>query len=218
MITELTSSFKNALTAAGLVEIAMTLAGIATFGLILLFAWRMLRGWFGYRGTRLVRCPETRNTVAVRLDAWRAAVTAAGDRPVLKLTSCTRWPERQDCGQECICEIENSPTCTLLQNIVAKWYEGRQCYYCHAHVGGLGAFDGEPALLAPDGRTFQWSQIPPEKIPEALETHRPLCWNCHVASCFRREWPGMAIDREWPPDGPCGERCAAESAHKKTPA
>src|SRR4030095_13851768 len=68
-----------------------------------------VRAYLKSRGTRVVTCPETRKPVAVRLDRHLAASTAMTGDTELRLKSCTRWPERADCGQECLAQIEASP-------------------------------------------------------------------------------------------------------------
>jgi hypothetical protein len=55
-----------------------------------------------YRGSRSVICPENHRQVAVGLDAVHAAATQLAGTPELRLAECTRWPERGDCGQECL--------------------------------------------------------------------------------------------------------------------
>lgn len=55
-----------------------------------------------YREGRTVNCPETHAPVSVRFNALRAAWSGLAGPPKLRLTDCTRWPERADCGQECI--------------------------------------------------------------------------------------------------------------------
>jgi hypothetical protein len=67
----------------------------------------LLRGreiYHQYRGSRAVICPETREQVAVSFDALHAAVTGLSAKADLHLADCTRWPERHNCGQECIPE------------------------------------------------------------------------------------------------------------------
>jgi hypothetical protein len=54
-----------------------------------------------FRGSREVTCPETGRLASVRLDAGRAAATSAIGPPRLKITDCSRWPERGDCDQTC---------------------------------------------------------------------------------------------------------------------
>ena len=55
-----------------------------------------------YRDDRTVNCPETHAPVSVRFNALRAAWSSLSGPPKLRLADCTRWPERADCGQECI--------------------------------------------------------------------------------------------------------------------
>ncbi len=65
-----------------------------------------------YRGGRAVVCPETHQQVGVRFDALRAAATELSGRPVFRLADCTRWPQRADCGQDCIPQALEAPTYT----------------------------------------------------------------------------------------------------------
>ncbi len=55
-----------------------------------------------YLEARTVNCPETQAPVSVRFNALRAAWSSLDGPPKLRLADCTRWPERADCGQECI--------------------------------------------------------------------------------------------------------------------
>ena len=55
------------------------------------------------------------------------------------------------------------------------------------------------ALLDPDHRTIEWRQLRPEQLPDVFSTHRPVCWNCHVAETFRRLHPELVVDRELEP-------------------
>jgi len=45
------------------------------------------------------------------------------------------------------------------------------------------------------GRTFEWHEVRPEKVPESLATHQPVCWNCHIAETFRRQFPQLIVER-----------------------
>jgi hypothetical protein len=55
-----------------------------------------------YSEGRTVKCPETHAPVSVRFNALRAAWSGLAGSPKLRLADCTRWPERADCGQDCI--------------------------------------------------------------------------------------------------------------------
>ncbi|HVP52039.1 MAG TPA: DUF1761 domain-containing protein [Terriglobales bacterium] len=65
-----------------------------------------------YRGGRAVICPETHRQVGVRFDALRAAASELRGRPLFRLADCTRWPQRADCGQDCIPQALEAPTYT----------------------------------------------------------------------------------------------------------
>jgi len=155
-----------------------------------------VRAYFDYRGKRLITCPESHTPEAVEVAAREAGMGAFLNEPVLRLTECSRWPERQDCGQECLKQIEMDPARCLVWNIVAKWYEGKTCVFCHKQIGPLHHLDHVPALLAPDHITTEWKRIRPEKLPEVFETYRPVCWNCHVTETFRRLHPDLVVERE----------------------
>ena len=58
-------------------------------------AYSIARRYLRSRGPRVVTCPETGRAVAVELNAGKAAFTGAIDEPELRLSSCSRWPERQ---------------------------------------------------------------------------------------------------------------------------
>jgi len=168
---------------------------VLAVGLFLLRAIPGLRAYFGYRGKRLVTCPETQKAAAVDVAAGEAAVGAFLKEPTLRLKECSRWPEREACGQECLQQIEADPENCLVWNIVSKWYEGKSCVFCRRPIGPLHHLDHAPALLAPDLKTVEWKQLRPEQLPEVFATHRPVCWNCHVAENFRRKRPELVVDR-----------------------
>lgn len=55
-----------------------------------------------YRGTRGLTCPETGADAKVRVDARWAAFTAAFRHPILRVKSCSLWPEKSGCEQSCL--------------------------------------------------------------------------------------------------------------------
>ena len=92
--------------------------------------FRALRSYFKLRGKRLVTCPENQKPAAVDLDAIHLARDAAFGTPQLRLSECSRWPERQGCGQECLKQIEAAPEGCLVRRIVTDWYAGKACVIC----------------------------------------------------------------------------------------
>lgn len=162
----------------------------------------IVRAYRRYRGERVVTCPETGKTVAVEVNASMAAVSASLDDPRLRLSSCSRWPERQGCGQACLAEIEAAPDGCLVRERLAAWYREARCALCGRMIGEIRWTDRKPALLAPDRKTLDWSQVVPEELPVILTTHRPICWNCHVAESFLRRYPDRVVKDPRKPASP----------------
>jgi hypothetical protein len=151
--------------------------------------------YFKIRGTRVVTCPETGKRVAVELDARRAAMSAIIGETHFRLHDCTRWPERRNCGQECLAEIADAPNDCLVRTILQKWFAGKRCVMCREPIGEINWLAHDPALRDPTGGTMACHDVPAERIFDYFATHRPVCWNCHVAESFRREHPGLVVDR-----------------------
>lgn len=154
--------------------------------------WEAWRRW---RGTRLVTCPETRRPAAVHMDLRYAMVGAIVGRPELRLRDCSRWPERSGCGQTCLAEVEESPMGCLVRTMLQRWYDDRTCAYCRKAFGPIHWHHHKPALRAPDGRLVEWSDVPPETLPEVLMTHQAVCWNCLIAEGFRVRFPELVVER-----------------------
>ena len=178
------------------------LIAAASLGAIYLI-FRLVRGlrtFQTFRGQRLVSCPENHCAAAVRVAAGKAAFETMVGKQQLSLKTCSRWPERQACGQRCLAQIEEAPKACLVWTIINRWYQGQECVYCHKPFGEIHWHDHAPALLNRERKTIEWNQISPEKLQEALGTHRPVCWNCHIAETFRREYPERFVDRPatWP--------------------
>jgi hypothetical protein len=179
----------------------MSLGAIVVVALVVgvaALAGFILRGYLKQRGDRLITCPETLTNEAVRVDAGQAAVSTLMGHTELTLASCSRWPERQGCGQECLSQIKSAPDGCLIRTTVAKWYAGKTCAICGRPVGDREWMEHAPALLDPrdpDRRTTTWDRVPPERILDVLATHEPVCWNCHVAETFRHQRPDLVIDR-----------------------
>ena len=154
-----------------------------------------VRAYRKYRGTRVIICPETDEGAAVEVDARHVALTAVRGEADVRLRACSRWPERRDCGQWCLDEIEMAPYACLARTMLAQFYQGKACALCGQTVGEIEWFDHKPGLLSPERRTVGWHEIAAETLPNVLATHLPVCWNCHVAEAFRRQYPELVIDR-----------------------
>jgi hypothetical protein len=118
-----------------------------------------------------------------------------GVEPTLRLKSCSRWPDRQGCAQDCLSQIEDSPEGTLVRNIIQTWYRDRRCACCRRLIGEIAWHDGRPALRAPDGTLRECDSIATAEIPAILETHEAICWNCNLVEGFRRDHPELVTER-----------------------
>jgi hypothetical protein len=148
-----------------------------------------------FRGARVITCPETRKPAAVEVDSVHAALTAAYTYPDLRLKTCTRWPEKRDCGQECLLQVEIAPEDCLVRNILSSWYLDKHCVSCGTQFNEIQWSDHKPALLSPEGSTVEWTEISPERVPDVLRTHLPVCWDCHITETFCRAYPDFVVDR-----------------------
>jgi hypothetical protein len=150
------------------------------------------------RGKRVITCPETKEAAAVDVNAAYAAVTTLRkDEACFRLRDCSRWPERRDCGQECLRQIEAAPEGCLVRYMLANWYVGRLCVYCRKPLAEMNWAEHKPALMTPELKTVEWADVPPETLPQLLSVSLPVCWNCHIAETFRREHPDLVVDRPW---------------------
>jgi len=176
--------------AAFVIAAVLLLAGIA--------GWRAGIAWWKYRGKRVIHCPENHMPAGVSLDVLHAAAAAVkGDRK-LRLNHCSRWPERQDCGQECLFQIERAPEECLVRNILVHWYVDKNCAWCGRPIGDIHVTDRKPALLLADKGSVEWGQVPVEQLPETLAVAQPLCFICHIANTMIRQHPELIIDRARP--------------------
>lgn len=156
---------------------------------------RVASVWLRYRGDRLITCPENTRPAGVKVDAGHAAVSSLLHPAELRLSTCSRWPERAGCGQECLTQIAEAPEGCLVRNILTQWYTGKVCASCHRPFSNLKWDSAKPALILSDERTVEWRQVPVADVPDTLKTALPVCFACHMASTLVREHPELAIDR-----------------------
>jgi hypothetical protein len=156
---------------------------------------RALRTYLKFQGKRLVSCPETHQAAAVRVAAGKAALEATVGNGQLRLSECSRWPQREACGQECLAQIQEAPKACLVWTIINRWYQGQNCVYCHKPFEEIHWHDHLPALVDSERKTVEWKEISAERLQETLRTHWPVCWSCHIAQTFRREHPELVVDR-----------------------
>lgn len=175
-------------------SVSLVLLALAALGVVATIA--LIPVLRVYRGTRLVACPETKRPAAVELDPVRAALSLFGNRHGrLRLSDCSRWPEKAGCDQECLAEVERDPQACLVQRIAARWYRGQSCVFCGKPIPEVTWAEHRPALLSPDRVTVSWKDVKPESLPDLFATHKPVCWDCHVVQSVVRERPDVVTVR-----------------------
>lgn len=167
----------------GTAAILVVLAALVVGGAVL------FRAWLGWREKRLITCPENEKPAAVRVAAAQATLGALSGHQALALSECSRWPEMQGCGQECLRQIEKGPGECLVRTLVARWYEDKSCGACGKPIRDVAWADQRPGLRAPDGRISAWPDVAPETLPGIFKTHAPICWNCLVVLRVASEHP-----------------------------
>jgi hypothetical protein len=189
-------TFFDAMNVVLLLLLTSAAAGLALFFLLTAgFAFARLRG------ERLVPCPETGEPAAVKLASVTGALAAPFGGKVPSLRSCSRWPERAGCGQECLARITSAPDGCLLRSLAERFYAERRCAICaNPFPGSLPPTEHAPALLAADGTTTVWTDLPAEKVPEAFASREPVCWNCHVLRSLWVRRPDLVLVRPAHPD------------------
>jgi len=166
-------------------------------------AVRFSRAYLRLRGTRVVTCPTDRSKAAVEVNTRKAATGAVFGSPTFALAACSHWPERHECGQQCLSEIQAAPVECLVRTHLTRWYDGQKCAFCQRPFGKIEWHEHHPAVLAPDTRTLPWSEIDAARLDEVLRTHKPVCFDCHVAETFRRMHPELVLDNPYA-DRPVG--------------
>jgi hypothetical protein len=177
---------------------------VAAIALALVYVGvRFSRAYFRLRGERVVTCPADQTKAAVDINAGKAAASAVFGAPTFTLTTCSHWPERSGCGQACVSQIQSSPIDCLVRAQLGKWYEGKTCAVCHRPVGEIDWYERRPAVLTPDGVTVAWADVDAVHLEDILRTHKPVCFDCHVAETFRRTHPELVLDNRYaaPPPG-----------------
>jgi hypothetical protein len=148
-----------------------------------------------FAGERVIVCPETKRQAMVQVDTRHAALTTLAGRTDLRLENCWRWPLREDCGQECLLQLDVAAPDCLVRSVLEKWYRGKECAFCKRPFDEIGFVDHKPALLGADGITLEWNDVPLSSVTDAMSKDLPVCWNCHIAQTFRRDHPDLVVER-----------------------
>jgi len=169
-----------------LIWILAGVAGLSIAAVVRVWLTNRLR----WRGTRIVECPENHVTAAVEVDAARAAATALRGAQQIQLRSCSRWPEKAGCAQDCLREIETAPAECAARTMIERWYSGTRCVLCAKPFDEIDWTLHEPGVLRPDGHTVAgWRDVAMDTLPVVLETHTPVCWDCLIVESVLQKHP-----------------------------
>src|SRR5208283_2340218 len=116
-----------------------------------------LEAYYKNRGRQSAICPENGQPVDIELDNKYAFWTSWRGQEHTRLKSCTRWPHKGDCGQECLPQVDPSPE----------------------NVERLMLLDEQHKLV-------ELRQLNLAELQLALQHMRPLCWTCHQEERVRQ--------------------------------
>ena len=173
-----------------------TLLWILGVAVALLVVFGVVRYWRRTAAPRLVVCPETGERYAVEVDPAHRIGQKLRHHDEMHLRDCTRWPERADCDQPCLEQIATAPDGCRVRDLLDSYYAGESCVLCGREFGeSIDWYQHEPGFVGADRQVITWQDVPPEKLPEVMEDHHPVCWDCKVIEIVRQKHPGRITDR-----------------------
>ena len=146
-----------------------------------------LQSYFQNRGRQPAICPENGESVDVEVDNEYSFWTALRGQEHSRLKSCTRWPEKGDCGQECLAQVDPSPE--NVERLMLGWYKGKQCAICTRAITPSDWRRGRLAWLDEQHKLVELRQVNLRQLQSALEEMHPLCWTCHQEERGRQAVP-----------------------------
>jgi hypothetical protein len=153
-----------------------------------------VQDYYRNRGRQTVACPETGEPVEVEVDRKFALSSSLRGQEHSRLQSCSRWPEKDDCGQECLEQLEDSPE--NIDRFLTKWYEGKTCAICERALAPSDWRRSRLAVLNQQAQLFELRHMFLETLQSALQDMRPLCWNCHQEERERQPVPARMLKGE----------------------
>lgn len=87
----------------------MLIAVIVTVGLFFVAFPVALDAYHRFRHRKVIHCPETHCPAEVCLDAAGTALGAAFGKSILRIKSCSLWPQKLSCVRRCVKENWPAP-------------------------------------------------------------------------------------------------------------
>ncbi len=160
-----------------------------------------LQSYFQNRGRQSAICPENGAPVDIEVDRKYAFWTAWRGQEHSRLQSCTRWPEKGDCGQECLAQVDPSPE--NVERLMLGWHKGKSCAVCTRAITPADWRRGRLGWLDQQYKLVELRQVNLRQLQSALAEMRPLCWTCHQEERLRQAVPPRLLK---------GDRLAMEPA------
>ena len=143
-----------------------------------------LQNYYQNRGRQPVICPDSGQPVDVEVDREFAFWSALRGQEHSRLESCSRWPEKGDCGQECLEQVAPSPE--NVERLMISWYQDKACAICTRAITPSDWRRGRLAWLDNEYKLVELRQVDLKQLQFALEGMRPLCWTCHQEERVRQ--------------------------------
>jgi|SRR5271167_988467 len=150
-----------------------------------------LQSYFQNRGRQSAICPENGDHVDIEVDNKYSFWTALRGLEHSRLKSCTRWPEKGNCGQECLAQVDPSPE--NVDRLMLGWYKGKVCAICARAIAPSDWRRGRLAWLDGRYKLVELRQVNLRQLQSALGEMRPLCWTCHQDERVRQGVPPRAL-------------------------
>lgn len=150
-----------------------------------------LQEYYKNRGRQRVTCPDTKQPVEVTVDRKFVFRMALRGQEHSRLESCSRWPEKAECGQECLAQVDPSPE--NIERLLSQWYEGKNCAVCTRALTPGDWRASRLGVLDQNDRLVELREMTLERLASVLDNMRPLCWNCHQEEGARQAVPGARL-------------------------
>jgi hypothetical protein len=89
-----------------------------------------IRTYPRFRGQALHHVPGDPESGGRSGNVAKAVAKALFGKEQVRLDQCSRWPEKRNCGQECLSRVHADPRHCLVWSMVGEWYKGKSCAYC----------------------------------------------------------------------------------------
>ena len=150
-----------------------------------------LQDYYKNRGRQSVTCPDSHQPADVEVDRKFAFWTSLRGQEHSRLQSCSRWPEKGDCGQECLAQIDPSPE--NIERLLTQWYEGKSCAICTRALTPADWRQSRLAVLDQNHKLIELREMTLDRFASMLEDMRPLCWKCHQEERQRQPVPSTIL-------------------------